>query len=86
MLREAYWRPAKETDANVNSSEYTLFTQSHRACEIVLWSVKSQGNFVILMGGNPVEPLHWIYNICAVFVVMEICIPLTDYSINRYTY
>ena len=53
--REAYWRPAKETEASVNSSEYTLFTQSPHAwsVKIVLWSVKSQGIFFILMGGNP---------------------------------
>ena len=40
-----YWSPAKETEANVNSSEYALFTQSHHAwsVKIVLWSVKSQG-------------------------------------------
>ena len=45
MRREAYWRPANETEANVNSSEYALFTQSHHAwsVKIVLWSVKSQG-------------------------------------------
>ena len=55
MRREVYWRPAKETEANVNSSEYVLFTQSHAwSVKIVLWSVKSQGIFVILMGGNPV--------------------------------
>ena len=55
MRREAYWRPAKETEANVNSSEYALFTQSHHAwsVKIVLWTVKGQGIFFILMGGNP---------------------------------
>ena len=50
MQREAYWRLAKETEANVNSSEYALFTQSNA------WSVKIKGIFVILMGGNPKEP------------------------------
>ena len=52
---EASEETCKETEANVNSSEYALFTQSHAwSVKIVLWSGKSQGIFFILMGGNPV--------------------------------
>ena len=70
MQREAYWRPAKETEANVNSSEYALFTQSHTwSVKSVLWSVKSQGIFVVLMGGNPDNTVNilYIYNVAKYF-------------------